>query len=53
MEGINTKYQKPLEAEREKELAEKKAKDEWAIAMEEEKKEKEKMIAQEQEKMLS
>jgi hypothetical protein len=37
---LNSKFQKPLEAERQKELAEKTASEEWKVAIESEKKEK-------------
>jgi len=36
LEQLNTKFHKPLEVEREKELADKKASEEWKRSMDEE-----------------
>lgn len=42
LEQLNSKFKRPLEAERQKELADRKVKEEWDKAMIEEKQEKEK-----------
>jgi hypothetical protein len=46
LEGLNQKYQRPLEAERAKELAEVKAKEEWTKALAQERKEQQQVMAQ-------